>query len=190
MNKIYRYDSLESTNETAKEMILAGAGHGTVVIANNQTAGKGRYSRTFFSPPGHGIYMSVILHSAQLQFDNYLAISEQNAPREYRHKAVGLVEADGEKVFALDTIVGGIKSQYCGHIDLKSRGSENVWLDMIKPCIVGRLGLEFSMCAGFAAMILNFLLDDGQSECIFANIGGALGSSVGKTIALSDTIKL
>jgi len=58
--KIYTYDSLESTNKTAKELAAAGAGHGTIVMAETQTAGKGRYGRSFFSPPGHGIYMSLI----------------------------------------------------------------------------------------------------------------------------------
>jgi len=54
------HDCLASTNVTAKDMALSGARHGTVVIANSQTAGKGRYGRSFFSPPGHGIYMSFI----------------------------------------------------------------------------------------------------------------------------------
>ena len=59
--KIFVYPSLESTNKTAKEMAIAGAGHGTVVIADSQTAGKGRYGRGFFAPPGRGVYMSLIL---------------------------------------------------------------------------------------------------------------------------------
>ena len=63
------FGSLESTNKTAKEMIMAGTNHGTVVIADSQTAGKGRYGRVFHSPPGHGIYMSLILRSKQLWFD-------------------------------------------------------------------------------------------------------------------------
>ena len=62
------FDSLESTNITAKERAVAGAGHGTVVLAETQTAGKGRYGRDFFSPPGHGIYMSVVLHPQSLRF--------------------------------------------------------------------------------------------------------------------------
>lgn len=37
------------------------APHGTVVIAEHQTAGKGRLGRTFYSPDAQGIYLSVIL---------------------------------------------------------------------------------------------------------------------------------
>ena len=58
------HDCLESTNETAKEMAVNGAEHGLIVIADHQTAGRGRYGRSFFSPPGHGIYMSFLLKNA------------------------------------------------------------------------------------------------------------------------------
>jgi BirA family biotin operon repressor/biotin-[acetyl-CoA-carboxylase] ligase len=68
-DRIFVYTSLESTNKTAKEMAISEAEHGTVIIADGQTAGKGRCGRNFFSPPGHGIYMSIILHPSQLQFN-------------------------------------------------------------------------------------------------------------------------
>ncbi|MCL2841533.1 MAG: biotin--[acetyl-CoA-carboxylase] ligase [Defluviitaleaceae bacterium] len=64
-DKIYIYSLLESTNNTAKEMAIAGAEHGTVIIADHQTAGRGRYERKFHSPPSHGIYMSIIIHPTQ-----------------------------------------------------------------------------------------------------------------------------
>ncbi len=51
----------ESTNTLAKEMAKNGAPHGTVVVADCQTGGRGRLGRTFHSPAGMGIYMSVIL---------------------------------------------------------------------------------------------------------------------------------
>ena len=68
-NKIFVYDSLESTNKTAKEMAISGAKHGTIVIANNQTAGRGRYDRKFYSPSGHGVYMSLIIHPSRMWFE-------------------------------------------------------------------------------------------------------------------------
>ncbi|MCL2874297.1 MAG: biotin--[acetyl-CoA-carboxylase] ligase [Defluviitaleaceae bacterium] len=68
-DKIFVYPSLESTNKTAKEMAISEAEHGTIIIANCQTAGKGRYGRYFHSPPSHGIYMSFILHPAQFSFN-------------------------------------------------------------------------------------------------------------------------
>ena len=57
--------TLESTNKTAKELAISGAEQGTIIIANCQTAGKGRYGRNFFSPPDSGIYMSFILRPSR-----------------------------------------------------------------------------------------------------------------------------
>ena len=56
------FDSIESTNTTARELARQGAPHGTVLIADQQTGGRGRRGRSFHSPAGSGIYMSVILH--------------------------------------------------------------------------------------------------------------------------------
>ena len=43
------YDTLESTNRTAKLLALEGAAHGTLVLAGGQTAGRGRLGRSFAS---------------------------------------------------------------------------------------------------------------------------------------------
>lgn len=58
---IYRYETVDSTNTIAKAMAREGAEHGTVILADHQTAGRGRLGRSFESPAGLGIYMSVIL---------------------------------------------------------------------------------------------------------------------------------
>ena len=55
------YDTLESTNRTAKLLALEGAVHGTLVLAGGQTAGRGRLGRSFTSPAGKGVYCSVVL---------------------------------------------------------------------------------------------------------------------------------
>jgi BirA family biotin operon repressor/biotin-[acetyl-CoA-carboxylase] ligase len=60
-DKITVYDWLESTNITAKEAAVCAAEHGTVIIADHQTGGKGRYGRVFVSPPSSGLYMSIVL---------------------------------------------------------------------------------------------------------------------------------
>lgn len=54
-------DKVSSTNTVIKEMAEKGEGEFTVLIANSQTAGRGRFGRTFFSPPESGIYMSILL---------------------------------------------------------------------------------------------------------------------------------
>ena len=56
------YKTVESTNIVARGMAMNGADSGTVVIAEEQTSGYGRNGKSFFSPYGTGIYMSIILN--------------------------------------------------------------------------------------------------------------------------------
>ena len=58
---IHLHDTLESTNQTAKQLALEGAAHGTLVLAGHQTAGRGRKGRVFESPAGKGVYLSLVL---------------------------------------------------------------------------------------------------------------------------------
>jgi len=67
--RIFVYEILESTNKTAKEAVLNNVEHGTVIIADSQTAGKGRFGKSFYSPPKHGLYMSLIINSKLLPFN-------------------------------------------------------------------------------------------------------------------------
>ena len=53
--------SVDSTNRFARELAAQGAAHGTLVIADEQTAGRGRRGRGWMSPAGEGIFMSLIL---------------------------------------------------------------------------------------------------------------------------------
>ncbi|MGI6004341.1 MAG: biotin--[acetyl-CoA-carboxylase] ligase [Christensenellales bacterium] len=54
-------DTMESTNMTAKKLAAEGAEHGTLVLTEEQTQGKGRQSRTWFCPRSSGVMMSLIL---------------------------------------------------------------------------------------------------------------------------------
>lgn len=54
-------ETVPSTNTCLKERASVGAPHGTVLIAAAQTAGRGRRGRSFFSPDGSGLYISVLL---------------------------------------------------------------------------------------------------------------------------------
>ena len=53
--------AVDSTNRLAKALAYHGAQDGTIVVAEEQTGGKGRLERKFFSPRGKGIWFSVIL---------------------------------------------------------------------------------------------------------------------------------
>ena len=59
--EIHYYDSIDSTNTKAKELAETGHPSGTLVVADQQTAGKGRRGRSWESPSGTGIFMTLIL---------------------------------------------------------------------------------------------------------------------------------
>ncbi len=61
MYPIHYFESLPSTNILAKELAENGAPHGTAVIAANQTEGRGRLGKSWFSAPGKGLYCSIIV---------------------------------------------------------------------------------------------------------------------------------
>ena len=61
---IHIYDTLQSSNLTAKQLALGGAPHGTLVLTAHQKAGRGRLGRRFESPAGKGVYLSLILRPA------------------------------------------------------------------------------------------------------------------------------
>lgn len=52
---------VDSTNDRLKILAAQGAPHGTAVITDHQTGGHGRRGRSFLSPPGVGIYLSMLL---------------------------------------------------------------------------------------------------------------------------------
>ncbi|MDD5730943.1 MAG: biotin--[acetyl-CoA-carboxylase] ligase [Candidatus Omnitrophica bacterium] len=59
--KVYYFDSLSSTMDMGMKLGLEGSPEGTVVLAETQTKGRGRFGRSWHSPKYKGIYMSLIL---------------------------------------------------------------------------------------------------------------------------------
>jgi BirA family biotin operon repressor/biotin-[acetyl-CoA-carboxylase] ligase len=74
----------DSTNLRARELAAQGAPEGTLVVAEQQTQGRGRRQRTWFSPPQLGIYASLILRPA---------IAPMEAPRMTLLAAVAVADA-------------------------------------------------------------------------------------------------
>jgi BirA family transcriptional regulator, biotin operon repressor / biotin---[acetyl-CoA-carboxylase] ligase len=58
----------DSTSERAKELAAAGAPHGTLVTADEQTAGRGRQGRAWVAPPGSAVLMSLVLRELDDRF--------------------------------------------------------------------------------------------------------------------------
>ena len=59
--KLICLDCIDSTNNYLKRLAVEGAPDGTIAVADQQTAGRGRLGRSFQSPPGTGIYISFLL---------------------------------------------------------------------------------------------------------------------------------
>src|SRR5215218_4128251 len=55
------FSRTDSTNSRARELAAAGAPHGTVVTASEQTAGRGRQGRTWTAPPNKALLYSAIV---------------------------------------------------------------------------------------------------------------------------------
>lgn len=81
--RVFCHDELDSTNLEARRLILQGCGQGTVIVAECQTAGRGRLGRHWESPKGTGIWFSVILEpgvslqqTSQYSFVTAVAVAE------------------------------------------------------------------------------------------------------------------
>lgn len=128
--------TVTSTNTYAKELAANGAAHGTAVLAETQTAGKGRSGRSFFSPGGTGLYMSVVLrpgvHTADSQFFTAAAaVAVAEAIR-------GLYGIDAKIKWVNDILVNGRK--VCGILSEGSFSLENGKMDYV---VVG-IGINLS----------------------------------------------
>ena len=107
------YRSITSTNTVLKTMAEEGAPEGRCLIAGEQTAGRGRRGRSFYSPPDSGIYLSILLRPA-LQAVDATSITacaavavaeaiESLAPVNAEIKWVNDIYVDGKKVCGILT---------------------------------------------------------------------------------------
>lgn len=103
---LHHYDSLESTNAKAFELAQEGGFHGEVIVTEHQTQGKGRRGRSWSSPAGKSLALSVILRPE---------IAPSRAPELTLVAAVALAETlrdsgvQGEIKWPNDVQIGGKK---------------------------------------------------------------------------------
>ena len=128
-----------STNTLLRELALQGAPHGTVALADKQSAGRGRRGRSFLSPDG-GIYLSILLRPA---------LSAAQGVRLTIAACVGVCRAmkavcglDGDIKWVNDIFLNGKK--VCGILTEGSAGLESGLLDY---AVVG-VGLNYRAPAG------------------------------------------
>ncbi|MBQ7581999.1 MAG: biotin--[Lachnospiraceae bacterium] len=93
--RICVHDRVESTNTLAKELANSEGPHFAVIIADEQTAGRGRRGRSFVSPAGCGIYMSILLKPDKLDnlatgFTCMMAVAACRAISQVLHLEAGI----------------------------------------------------------------------------------------------------
>ena len=125
--RIEVYPELDSTNTRAKQLAAQGAPHGTLVAADSQTAGRGRFSRRFYSPPRSGLYLSMILRPS-LPAERAVMITSLAAVAAAR-AIESLADVDVGIKWVNDLYIGGRKC--CGilceaSMDFESGGLEYV----------------------------------------------------------------
>ena len=82
--EMHYYPVIDSTNRRAKSLAYHGASEGTIVVAEEQTGGKGRLERKYFSPYGKGIWFTTVLRPN---------VSPNRAPQFTLMAAVAVAEA-------------------------------------------------------------------------------------------------
>lgn len=98
------YPTLSSTNTRAKELAVQGAPSGTVVIADEQSGGRGRLGRVFSSPRGSGVYLTALLRP-QTEVETSLLLTSASA--------VAVCRAI-RAVCGLETRIKWVNDVYCG----------------------------------------------------------------------------
>ena len=113
INNIEVYKTVTSTNDLAKQSALDLKPEGTVIVAREQTAGRGRKGRSFYSPMSTGVYISVLLRP-ELTAEKTLYITtaaavavakaiEKISGKEAKIKWVNDIFVDGKKVCGILT---------------------------------------------------------------------------------------
>ena len=74
-DRVIFFKTIGSTNDVALDLAARGGHEGTIVMADAQTAGRGRHGRAWFSPPGSGLYVSIVLRPSDARRDPRRATS-------------------------------------------------------------------------------------------------------------------
>lgn len=150
---LFVYKSIDSTNTEAKKMAVNHAEHGTVLIAEEQTAGRGRRGRTFYSTNGLGIYISFILKPDITLQDSVLITTAASVA----------VNRAIEKVTGLETKIKWVNDLY--YQDHKVCG---ILTEAVTDCDTGCID---SLVLGIG---INFCLDSSSIPEELKNVVGSL----------------
>ena len=191
---VYVYDTVDSTLNEAKRRYAGDAGKRFLIVADSQTAGRGRRGRVFFSPKGFGLYLTLALP---------LQAAVETAPGITAYAAVCVCRAiealmckQCQIKWVNDVFLGGKK--VCGILTEASTSLESGLIEAVfigiginvVPCevptelreIVGFLEPDAPIRNRLAALIVNGLLRYGQNRLDFLDDYRARSLTLGKRV--------
>jgi BirA family biotin operon repressor/biotin-[acetyl-CoA-carboxylase] ligase len=168
--RIHYFGRLPSTQDAARELALDGAPHGSVVIAEEQTAGRGRQGRCWHSPSG-GLYLTVILRPR-------LAVAK--AP------ALGLVAAVAVAETLESVAPGLVAIKWPNDIWLRGKKAAGILPDALTEggerlsCVLLGIGMNLNLSpaqipAALAGLATSVLIETGR-PCDRVSLAGVLFS--------------
>jgi len=136
--RVYCLDETGSTNDVAKAEARAGAPEGTIVIAERQTKGRGRRGRAWESPPGTGLWFSIVLRPPLMAREApLLALLAAAAVRE----AVAVATGAPVSIKWPNDVVDAAGRKLCGIlVEMEADG------ERIRHCVVG-VGVNVNQAA-------------------------------------------
>lgn len=137
--RIHYFEELDSTQQTARALAADGAAQGTVVIAERQTAGRGRLGRSWHSPAGVNLYATTILRPA-------IALPE--VPRLSLMAGVAAAQALEREAHGLVSLKWPndvwLKGRKCGGIIAEALTNSGQELD----CVLLGIGINVNLAEG------------------------------------------
>jgi BirA family biotin operon repressor/biotin-[acetyl-CoA-carboxylase] ligase len=150
-----------STNDRAMELAATGDGGLTVVIADEQTAGRGRRGARWLSPPGSGLWMSIVLP----------------VPRPAPHASllVGLAVAE-----AIEAVAGDVRVGIKWPNDLMIRGGKvgGILCESAGAAVVAGVGINLRSLGTTPALSLAYRATSLEAECGKSLAAGDLAGSI------------
>lgn len=128
--QIFVYDEINSTNSTAKKLLLDGVEPPFLVVADSQTAGRGRFGRKFYSPTKTGVYMSLVI-SPEIKLGSPVTVTAAAAVAVSRAIAT-LLQKETQIKWVNDVFLDGKK--VCG---ILSEATFDVETSTIKSIVIG-----------------------------------------------------
>lgn len=139
---IWHYDTVESTNETLKELLDGDVAEGLVVWADRQAAGKGRHGRAWASPPG-GLYLSILLKPKEAHAQVLGLLAGMPLVKTLRHFGVfATLKWPNDAIFQDRKLAGilseGVYRRDAYHVILGVGINTNLDLDRLPPDVQKR----------------------------------------------------